>query len=143
MRERKFSEMLQATLDRYRDGDHEEMQSLIDDMLRLGKKLMEADKKGEGLGLSSEEFAFFEALELNEAAVREMGDDVLCDIAREIAVIVEGYKRNVAWLDGNRREMAKFRRALKKVLRKYNYPPDKQQNAVEVVLEQARLSSLA
>ena len=91
VRERKFSEMLQATLDRYRDGDHEEMQSLIDDMLRLGKKLIEADKKGEGLGLSSEEFAFFEALELNEAAVREMGDDVLCNIARDIA----GHRRGV------------------------------------------------
>ena len=143
VRERKFSEMLQATLDRYRDGDHEEMQSLIDDMLRLGKKLIEADKKGEGLGLSSEEFAFFEALELNEAAVREMGDDVLCDIARDIAVIVEEYKDDVAWLDGNRRQMAKFRVALKKVLKKYNYPPDKRNDAVETVLEQARLSAAA
>jgi type I restriction enzyme R subunit len=111
-------------------------------MLRLGKKLIEADKKGEGLGLSSEEFAFFEALELNEAAVREMGDDVLCDIARDIAVIVEEYKGNVAWLDGNRRQMARFRRELKKVLRKYNYPPDEQESAVETVLEQARLSSV-
>ena len=143
VRERKFSEMLQATLDRYRDGDHEEMQSLIDDMLRLGKKLIEADKKGEGLGLSSEEFAFFEALELNEAAVREMGDDVLCNIARDIAGIVEEYKDNVAWLDGNRRQMAKFRVALKKVLKKYNYPPDKRNDAVETVLEQARLSATA
>ena len=56
-------------------------------------------------------------------------------------VIVEEYKDDVAWLDGNRRQMAKFRVALKKVLKKYNYPPDKRNDAVETVLEQARLSA--
>ncbi len=143
VRERKFSEMLQATLDRYRDSDHEEIQSLIDDMLRLGKELMEADLRGEGLGLSVEEFAFFESLELNEAAVREMGDDVLCDIARDIALVVKDFKKDYAWLDGNRKAMSKFRVALKKVLKKYNYPPDQRKAAIETVLEQARLSASA
>ena len=143
VRERKFSEMLQATLDRYRDSDHEEIQSLIDDMLRLGKELMEADLRGEGLGLSVEEFSFFESLELNEAAVREMGDDVLCDIARDIALVVKDFKKDYAWLDGNRKAMSKFRVALKKVLKKYNYPPDQRKAAIETVLEQARLSASA
>ena len=141
VRERKYSEMLQATLDRYKDGDHEEIQDLIDDMLRLGTELMEADKRGEGLGLSVEEFAFFEALETNEAAVRRMGDSKLCIIARAIGEVVKEFKNRVDWLDGNKRTIAEFRVRLKKILRDNDYPPDKRKDAIETVLEQAKLNT--
>ena len=141
VRERKYSEMLQATLDRYKDGDHEEIQDLIDDMLRLGSELMEADKRGEGLGLSVEEFAFFEALETNEAAVRRMGDNKLCIIARAIGEVVKEFKSRVDWLDGNTRTIAEFRVRLKKILRDNDYPPDKRKDAIETVLEQAKLNT--
>lgn len=142
VRQRKYSEMLQATLDRYRDGDHEDIQSVIDELLQLGSELMAADRRGEGLGLSVEEFAFFEALETNEASVRQMGDEVLCTIAKEVAEVVNDFKGRKDWEDGNRQAMAEFRLRLRKLLRAHGYPPDQSKAAVKTVLEQARLSAM-
>ena len=68
---KRFSEMLESTLKRYRDGDIEDIQNVIDDLLELGKEMKKANERGEDLGLTYEELAFYDALEDHEVAVRQ------------------------------------------------------------------------
>lgn len=94
-----------------------------------------AQKRGVDLGLSVDELAFYDALETNDSAVAVLGDETLRTIAREL---VETVKRNTT-IDWTYKEsvQAKLRVYVKRVLRKYGYPPDKQEKAVRTVLEQA------
>ena len=96
-------------------------------------------QRGEDLGLSEEELAFYDALEVNDSAVKVLGDETLRLIARELVDIV---KKNVT-IDWTVRESAraKLRVIVKKILRKYGYPPDKEALATQTVLEQAALLS--
>jgi type I restriction enzyme R subunit len=97
--------------------------------------MCEADRKGEELGLSPDEFAFFTALETNDSAVAVLGDETLKGIAQELANSIRN-NRTVDWTirDSVR---AKMRVIIKRILRKYKYPPDKQAKATETILEQA------
>ena len=101
--------------------------------------MREADRRGEELGLSEEELAFYDALEANDSAVKVLGDETLRDIAREL---VETVRKNVA-IDWTIREnvRAQLRVLVKRILRKHGYPPDKQERATQTVLEQAELLS--
>ena len=101
--------------------------------------MREADRRGEELGLSEEELAFYDALETNDSAVKVLGDETLRDIAREL---VETVRKNVA-IDWTIREnvRAQLRVLVKRILRKHGYPPDKQERATQTVLEQAELLS--
>ena len=101
--------------------------------------LREADARGEELGLSEDELAFYDALETNDSAVRVLGDETLRDIARELVETVRG---NVT-IDWTLRESvrANLRRLVKRILRKHGYPPDKQEKATRTVLEQAEVLS--
>ena len=105
----------------------------------MAKKFKEAISRGEELGLNADELAFYDALANNEEAVREMGDEILEKIAHELA---ENLRQNIG-VDWSVRESvrAKLRLMVKRILRKYKYPPDQQEAAVTLVLEQAETLS--
>ena len=135
---RSFAEMLERTLLRYKNRAVEAAQ-VIEELIELARELREANARGEQLGLSEDELAFYDALEVNNSAVQVLGDDKLRDIARELVTTV---RRNVT-IDWTLREnvRANLRRLVKRVLRRYGYPPDKQEKATRLVLEQAEVLS--
>ena len=100
-----------------------------------------ANARGEELGLSEDELAFYDALETNDSAVKVLGDDTLRAIAREL---LDGMRKNVT-IDWTLREnvRAKLRVMVKRILRKHGYPPDKQERATQLVLEQAEVLSVS
>ena len=136
---RKFSEMLERTLERYRNGEIEDVQNVIDDLLRLGADMKAANERGEELGLTYEELAFYDALEDNEAAVRQMGEDKLCQIAKAMAEEV----KNMWTIDWaySKKKQAQFRIILRDLLADFGYPPEESEKAIETVLEQARINA--
>ena len=137
---RSFSEMLEQTIRRYQNRAVEAAQ-VIEELIGLAREMREASARGERLGLSDEELAFYDALGVNDSAVQVLGDDTLRDIARELVETVRG---NVT-IDWTLREnvRANLRRLVKRILRKHGYPPDKQEAATRTVLEQAEALSAA
>jgi type I restriction enzyme R subunit len=137
---RSFAEMLEQAIRRYQNRAVEAVQ-VIEELIALAKEMREADRRGEQLGLSEEELAFYDALETNDSAVKVLGEPTLKQIAREL---VETVRRNVT-IDWAEREnvRANLRRLVKRVLRKYGYPPDKQEKATQTVMEQAEVLSEA
>ena len=135
---RSFAEMLEETLHRYQNRAVEAAQ-VIEELIDLAREMREANARGDELGLSEDELAFYDALETNDSAVQVLGDETLRDIAREL---VETVRRNVT-IDWTLREnvRANLRRLVKRVLRKHGYPPDKQEKATRTVLEQAEALS--
>jgi len=133
---RAFSEMLEQSMRRYQNRAIETAQ-VIEELIGLAKEMREADARGAKLGLSEDELAFYDALETNDSAVKVLGDDTLRDIARELVTAV---RANVT-IDWTIREnvRAHLRSIVKRVLRRYGYPPDKQEKATRTVLEQAEL----
>ena len=135
---RSFAEMLEEAIRRYQNRAIETVE-IIEQLIALAKEMREADKRGERLGLTEDEVAFYDALETNDSAVRVLGDKVLKAIARELVVAV---RKNVT-IDWQVREnvRAGLRVIVKRILRKYGYPPDKQEKATQTVLEQTELLS--
>ena len=133
---RSFADMLEKTVRAYRNRSIQTTQ-VIEELIQLAKEMREASKRGEELGLSEEEIAFYDALETNDSAVKVLGDETLRTIATEL---VETVRKNVS-IDWTVKESAKakLRVMVKRVLRKYGYPPDKQKKATDTVLEQAEL----
>ncbi|KAB3543724.1 MAG: type I restriction endonuclease subunit R, partial [ANME-2 cluster archaeon] len=133
---RSFAEMLEKTIKRYQNKSIETAQ-IIEELIELAKEMREARCRGDKLNLSEEELAFYDALEVNDSAVAVLGDETLRTIARELVDTV----RNNLTIDWTLREsvQAKLRVIVKRILRKYGYPPDKQKKATETVLEQAAL----
>ncbi len=130
--------MLEQTIRRYQNRAIEAAQ-VIEELIALAKDMREANARGEVLGLSEDELAFYDALERNDSAVKVLGDETLRAIAREL---VETVRKNVT-IDWTLREnvRAQLRVLVKRILRKYGYPPDKQEKATQTVLEQAALLS--
>ena len=116
-----------------------EAAQVIEELIQLARELREANARGEKLGLSEDELAFYDALETNDSAVQVLGDETLRAIARELVETVRG---NVT-IDWTLREnvRANLRRLVKRTLRRYGYPPDKQEKATRTVLEQAEVLS--
>ena len=135
---RSFAKMLEQTIHRYQNRAIEAAQ-VIEELIGLARELREANARGEKLGLSDDELAFYDALGVNDSAVQVLGDGTLRDIARELVETVRG---NVT-IDWTLREnvRANLRRLVKRILRKYGYPPDKQEKATQTVLEQAEVLS--
>ena len=135
---RSFAELLEQTIRRYQNRAVEAAQ-VIEELIALARGLREASARGEALGLSDDELAFYDALGVNDSAVQVLGDDTLRDIARELVETVRG---NVT-IDWTLREnvRANLRRLVKRILRKHGYPPDKQESATRTVLEQAEVLS--
>jgi type I restriction enzyme R subunit len=134
----KFSELLRNSLLRYRARAIETAQ-VIEELIAMAKQFKEAAERGEQLGLKPEEMAFYDALASNEASVRELGDDIL----RKIALELTQKLRKSVTVDWSVRESvrARLRIMVKTILKKYKYPPDKQDAATETVLKQAEVLS--
>jgi type I restriction enzyme R subunit len=131
-----FSEKLKATLNAYHNRAITTAQ-VIEELIALAKELDAASKRGESLGLTDDEVAFYDALAANDSAVQAMGDAKLKVIAAELITQV---KKSVT-IDWTLREgaRAKIRVMVKRILNKYGYPPDLQDDAVQTVLAQAEL----
>ena len=138
VRSRSFAELLDQTIRRYENRAIETAQ-VIEELIALAREMREASARGESLGLSDDELAFYDALGVSESAVSVLGDETLRDIARELVGTV---RKNVT-IDWMHREnvRANLRRLVKRVLRKYGYPPDKQDSATQTVLEQSEVLS--
>ena len=137
---RSFAEMLEQSLRRYQNRAVEAAQ-VIEELIQLARDMREANARGERLGLSEDELAFYDALETNDSAVQVLGNDTLRDIAREL---VETVRRNVT-IDWTVRETvrAQLRVLVRRILRNHGYPPDKREKATQTVLEQAEALSEA
>ena len=135
---RSFADLLEKSVRRYQNRAIEAAQ-VIEELIALAKEMRAAQARGEQLGLTTDELAFYDALEVNDSAVKILGDDALRAIAREL---VENVKKN-ATIDWTVKESvrAKLRVIVKRILRKYGYPPDKQEMATSTVLQQAELLS--
>jgi type I restriction enzyme R subunit len=133
---RSFSELLEGTLRKYRNRSIEAAQ-VVEELIALAKELRAAEARGEDLKLTEDELAFYDALETNDSAVKALGDENLRFIAQ---ALVKTIRENVS-IDWTVKQSvrARLRVMVKRVLRKYGYPPDKQQKAIETILEQAEL----
>ena len=131
-----FAEMLEATIRRYQNRTIEAAQ-VIAELIELAKQMREGQKRGDKLGLTDDEVAFYDALETNDSAVKVLGEPTLKSIARELVTHV----RKSVTIDWTLREsaQAQIRVLVRRILRKYGYPPDKQEKATQTVLEQAKL----
>lgn len=133
---RSFAEMLENSILKYQNRAIETAQ-VIEELIALARDMREANRRGEALGLSEDEIAFYDALEVNDSAVAVLGDETLRIIAQELVKAV----KNSVTIDWTVREnvRARMRVIIKRILRKYGYPPDKQARATELVLEQAEV----
>jgi len=133
-----FSEKLKKTLNAYHNRAISTMQ-VLEELIKLAKEMDAATRRGENLGLTEDEVAFYDALAANASAVQLMGDDKLKVIAAELITQV----RKSVTIDWTLREgaRAKIRVMVKRILNKYGYPPDLQDEAVKTVLQQAELLS--
>ena len=138
IKNRKFSEMLDEAIRKYQNRSIDSAQVIIE-LVELAKEVREAQKRGEELGLSDDEVAFYDALADNESARDVLGDDILKKIARDLAELI---KKNTS-IDWKYRDAvrANLRIMIKKLLKKYGYPPDKTKMATDLVIEQAEVLS--
>lgn len=133
--EKKFSDMLTSVILRYQNRAIETAQ-VMEELIEMAKKFREAANRGEQLGLTEDEVKFYDALANNESAMRLMNDEILKKIAHELT---ESLRQNIK-VDWNERESvrASLRLMVRRILRKYKYPPDQQDGAVELVLQQVQ-----
>jgi len=138
VQEKKFSDRLQATLGKYHNRAIETAK-VIEELIQMAKDFAAATKHGEELGLNFDELAFYDALAENESAMREMGDEILKNIALELTKKL----RNSISVDWQKRESvrAKMRNMIRIILRRFKYPPDEQMEAIDMVMKQAEVLS--
>ncbi|RMP06473.1 hypothetical protein ALQ30_200324 [Pseudomonas syringae pv. persicae] len=124
--EKKFSELLANVIKRYQNRSIETAQ-VIEELIQMAKKFAADSKRGDTLGLNDDELAFYDALANNEASVRELGDEILAKIAHELTASL---RANVS-VDWSSRESvrARLRILVRRILRKYKYPPDQANRA--------------
>ncbi len=133
---RSFAEMLEMAIRKYQNRATSAAQ-VIEELIKLAREMREAQQRGENLGMTDDEVAFYDALEVNDSAVKVLGDETLKTIAHELVAAI---RRSVT-IDWTVRENARaqIRVIVKRILRKYGYPPDKQEKATQTVLEQAEV----
>ncbi|MFM2060089.1 MAG: hypothetical protein RLY71_4474, partial [Pseudomonadota bacterium] len=136
VQQRKFSELLAGVISRYQNRSIETAQ-VVEELVEMARKFKAAASRGEQLGLSDDEVKFYDALVNNESAVRELSDATLRKIAHELT---ENLRKNIS-VDWAQRESvrATLRLMVKRILRKYKYPPDQAGEAVELVLQQVEM----
>ena len=134
VQDKKFSDMLAQVIQRYQNRSIETAQ-VMEELIEMAKKFREEAARGANLGLTEDEVKFYDALANNESAVRELQDDILKKIAQELT---DNLRKNLK-VDWNERKSvrASLRLMVRRILRKYKYPPDLQDAAVELVLQQA------
>jgi type I restriction enzyme R subunit len=135
---RSFAELLEQAVRKYQSRAIETAQ-ILEMLIELAQQLRAASARGEALGLTDDELAFYDALETNDSAVKVLGDETLKSIARELVATV----RQKVTIDWTVREnvRAQLRIYVKRILRRFGYPPDKQEQATTTVLEQAEVLS--
>ncbi|WP_284078836.1 type I restriction endonuclease subunit R [Herbaspirillum aquaticum] len=135
VQEKKFSDLLTGVIQRYQNRAIETAQ-VMEELIEMAKKFRDAAGRGESLGLNDDELKFYDALANNESAVRELNDEILKKIAHELT---ENLRRSLK-VDWAERESvrASLRLMVRRILRKYKYPPDQQDGAVELVLQQVQ-----
>ncbi len=133
---RSFAQMLEETVRKYQNRSLEAAQ-VIAELVQMAKEFKMSMKRGQKLGLTDAELAFYDALGTNDSAVRDLGDDTLKAIAQDL---VKGVRSSVT-IDWTVKDAvrARMRTMIKRILRKYNYPPDKQEQATQTVIQQAEL----
>ena len=133
---RKFSELLDEAVNKYTNRSLTTAE-IIAELVELAKKMRDEQKRHDALGLREDEAAFYDAVMQNDAAVLELGDDVLKEIARKLVTAV----RDSATIDWNLKESvrATMRTKVRRLLARYDYPPDAEIKAIDLVLEQAEL----
>lgn len=133
---RKFSEMLDEAVKRYTNRSLTTAE-IIAELVKLAKQMRDAQKRHEELGLREDEIAFYDAVVQNDSAVMELGDETLKQIAQDLVKSV----RQSATIDWNLKEsvLATMRSKVRRILARYDYPPDAEDKAIELVLEQAEL----
>ena len=136
VKSRSFAKMLEETIKKYQNQTIEAAQ-VIAELVELAKKIREEKERGKDMNLTEDEVAFYDALCENETAIKELGDDTLKKIAQELVTML---RKNTS-IDWTLKESvrAKLRVYVKKLLNKYKYPPDKQEQATKTVLEQAEI----
>ena len=134
VQERQFSEMLDASLQKYKNRAIEAAK-IIEDLISMAKDIRTAHKRGDDLGLGEDEMAFYDALEINDSAVKVLGDKILKHIAMELVKVIKD-NLDVDWAV-KETSRAKVKMAVKRLLKKHGYPPDLQEKATLLVLEQA------
>ena len=129
--------MLEDAIKRYHNGMIDTVEFLEKVLIPLAKEIKEADKRGEAMNLDFRELAFYDALEISDSAVAILGNETLRTIARELLENV----RNNTTIDWTIKEsvQAALRRNIRRILKKYGYPPDLQEKAVQTVIDQAKL----
>ncbi|WP_215397072.1 type I restriction endonuclease subunit R [Rheinheimera oceanensis] len=134
IQQKKFSELLSNVVSRYQNRSIETAQ-VMEELVEMAKKFREAARRGDDLGLNDDEIKFYDALANNEAAVLQLGDETLKKIAHELT---DNLRKNIS-IDWSKRESvrASLRLMVKRILRKYKYPPDMADDAVQLVLQQA------
>lgn len=133
---RSFAEMLEKAVSKLQKRTIEATEVILE-LIELAKQMREAHSRGEDLKMTEDELAFYDALEVNDSAVKVLGNETLRTIAQEL---VRHVRENVS-IDWTVKESvrAKIRLIVKKILNKYGYPPDKQEKATQTVLQQAEL----
>jgi type I restriction enzyme R subunit len=131
-----FMEMLDKTIKRYTNKSVEAAQ-VIEELVELARKVREEKSRGKQQNMTEDELAFYDALGVNDSAVQVLGNETLRKLALELTQMI----RKSVTIDWTQREsvQADLRLKVKKILRKYGYPPDKQEKATQTVLEQAEL----
>ena len=136
MQSRSFAELLKRAIIKYQNRTIEAA-AILEELLELAKDIQKAQEKGQSLGLSDDEIAFYDALASNESAIKELGDDTLKQIAKELVESV----RKSATIDFTVKKnvQARMRITIKRLLKKYKYPPDHQKEAINLIMDQAQL----
>ncbi len=133
---KKFSELLDAAIRKYQNRTIETTQVIMQ-LIELAKEINEAEKRGENTGLTQDELAFYDALAENESAREVMDDAVLKQIAKDLTSAIKS-NLSVDWAIRDSVQ-ARMKMIVKRLLKKYGYPPDKTPKAVEIVMEQTKL----
>ena len=138
VRNESFLDLLEKSILRFQNRAIETA-AVIEELIGLAKEMRDAQQRGEKLGLTDDEIAFYDALEVNDSAVKLLGDAILKLIAQDLVKAV----RNNLTIDWTVREnvRAGLRVIIKRILRKHGYPPDKQEKATQTVLDQAKTLS--
>lgn len=140
MESRRFSELLAEAIRRYQNWALTTAE-IIAELVRLAKELRDAGTRAVDLGLRNDEIAFYDAIRQNEPAILELGDETLKAIAHRLVVAV----RESATIDWDVEETvrAAMRAKVRRLLTQYGFPPDGQERAVQLVIEQAELFARA
>jgi type I restriction enzyme R subunit len=131
-----FMELLDKTIKKYTNKSVEAAQ-VIEELIELARKVREEKNRGKKQNMTDDELAFYDALGVNDSAVQILGNEILRKIALELTQMI----RNSVTIDWTQRESvrAEIRLKIRKILRKYGYPPDKQEKATQTVIDQAEM----